>query len=451
MTGTVSGALGRPRIGSPSLRGSGTTPPPPPSLPHRAGNSPSVFSGREGSTFSRRGETITSPPQAELDLFAHHCRQFYLSPSPPEASATFISNKLASLPPSHRAAYTRIQSNLRSQAHVHHLRVRISSFHALLATTSPSGSLSLPSRSELSGPRARAERLDRLSDFIKTWNSSGGALLPFFRGLWAVLQIQSRPSPSGAGANRVVWEVDDAVFMESGGPEFLQEAVTIIKGVLGFDDQPLTTPPKLRRVDVNRDRAPSDPFTDIKLPATAKKGSRGPAPPPPPSRRRPSNLEAAPLLASPSSQGALSPLSLSPSSPASPASIDSESENDLAADEADLNRPRFRLWTLPDHISNEELSSLLALFPSFVRCPARLPTPRQSAKDLELGLGEAWTSLSVDGVEVKVPKLDREEDAGVTRCGTGRIWAGNEPRAPGWPGGKWYRFKLWWKRLFGLA
>lgn len=452
-TGVVSVPGRSPRIGSPSLRGPGTPP-----LPNRGG-SPSVWSGREGSTFSRRGETITSPAPADLELFAHHCRLFYLSPSPPEESASYISTKLAALPPSHRAAYTRLQSNLRSQAHVHHLRVRISSFHALMATTAASGSLSLASRSELGGARARAERHERLGHFIRTWNSSGGALLPFFRGLWAALQLQERAKPGGAGSTRVVWEVDDAVFMESGGPEFMLEAVTVIKGVLGFDDQPLTKPPKLRRVDT-RDRAASDPFTDLTPPqpavvALAPKSSRGPAPAPPPSRaRRPSNLEAAPLLAgdSPNSDDLRpvpSPLSLSRQTTPGLLS-DNDSEVDLAADEADLNAPRFRLWTHPVHISNEELSSLLSLFPSFVRCPVRLPVPHQSAKDVETGIG-AWSTLSVDGVEIKVPALDREEAAGVVRCGTGRMWASDEPRSPGWRGGQWYRFLLFWRRLFCLA
>lgn len=176
------------------------------------------MSGREGSTFTRRGETVQSPPPAELELFAYHCRVFYFHPAPPEDSANFISRTLAALPPAHRAAYTRVQSTLRAQAHLHHLRVRISSFHALMSATTENSGLSLPARSELTARRARAERADRLGLFIRTWGGSAGALEPFFRGLWSVLRVQSRGAANrgGAGVKCVVWEVDDAVFLESG-------------------------------------------------------------------------------------------------------------------------------------------------------------------------------------------------------------------------------------------
>ncbi|TXT15983.1 hypothetical protein VHUM_00486 [Vanrija humicola] len=467
----------------PSKDGLGRTPPP---LPLRGG-SPSVLSGREGSTFTRRGEGVSSPPPAELELFAHHCRMFYFSSgSPDDSSAEFISKTLAKLPPAHRAAYTRVQSRLRSQAHLHHLRVRVSSFHALMSSTAANGSLSVPARSELTGTRGKAERLERLRSFIHTWHaSSAGPLEPFFRGLWSVLRVQSRgpPSAGGAGPKRAVWEVDDAVFLESGGPEFMHEAVTIIKGVLGFEDQPLTTPPKLRRVSTlprgdptNRARTFSDPFTDRPKPSAAataqaqrerKPSARGPAPQPPPSRRRPA-APVSPLdspirdnepedreLLLPHGQG-------SPLSRLSAESTDDEelNEDDVAAEEADLNRPRFRLWVFPAHIDDEEAERLMGLFPASVyrgrsgkNMDARFPLtrPGRALKDLELGTGfdSPWQTITVDDVQVQVPKIEAEDEAGVIRSGTGRIWIGAEDRQPGWPGGGWFRFKRWWRRLFG--
>ncbi|CAK9784588.1 hypothetical protein CC85DRAFT_299945 [Cutaneotrichosporon oleaginosum] len=461
----------------------GLTPPP---LPSR-GPSPSVFSGREGSTYSRRNETITSPPPEGLELFAHHCRLFFFSTTPPEASQAYISATLAKLPPAHRAAYTRVQSQLRSEAHLHHLRVRISSFHALLSSTISNGSLSLPARSDLGSARARSERAERLDHFIRTWGtSSTGPQLPFFRGLWGALRVQSRgPSCGGAGVRRVVWEIDDAVFLESGGPEFMSEAVAVLKGILGFEDQPLSTPPKLRRVipgpstpddNDSRARAGSDPFTDKRTlgapaPQPRKTSGRGPAPPPPPSRRKASpNLDDAPSSPplSPNSPGdreallggaSRSPLGLTAMVADDKDSIDSRSF-DLGEEEADLNRPRFRLWTFPAHIADDEAESLMALFPRFVgrtvdpRIKASTPAPRD--KDLELGLvsgvaSDVWSTLSVDGIEVRTPRPEREDEAGVVRCGTGRMWAGGADRRAGWEGGTWFRFKRWWRRLFGLA
>lgn len=460
----------------------------------------------------------------DLEIFAHHCRLFYFSSSPPEESATYVSAALAKLPPAHRAAYTRLQSQLRSEAHIHHLRVRISSFHALLASTLSNGSLSLPARSDLGSARARAERMERLDHFIRTWgSSSSGPQLPFFRGLWGVLRVQSRGAKrGGAGPRRVVWEIDDAVFLESGGPEFMHEAVAVLKGILGFEDQPLTTPPKLRRVGNSpagkddhdsRRRAGSDPFTDLRTPGdppiapTPRKTSgRGPAPPPPPSRRKvspsqPQSVQAeprwredgapvSPLLSpncvspapSPDIEGLgrvtsedrelllpgrppRSPLALSPLVAGDGDSIDSRSV-DLDTEEADLNRPRFRLWTFPAHIADDEADALISLFPRFVGREragrsidprlklASTPAPRD--KDLELGLvsgmtADVWSTISVDGIEVRIPRPEREDEAGVVRCGTGRLWAGGDDRRAGWEGGAWFRFKRWWRRLFCLA
>lgn len=309
----------------------------------------------------------------------------------------------------------------------------------------------------------------------------------------------------------------------------MHEAVAVLKGVLGFEDQPLTTPPKLRRVVVpagrsedqdqdSRRRAGSDPFTDKRTPGeltppvapTPRKASgRGPAPPPPPSRRKVSptpqplsdqaeprwrdgGMPVSPILLSPGLESPVpspdidaslgrvrsedrelllpgrqtrSPLALSPMAASDGDSIDSRSV-DLDTEEADLNRPRFRLWTFPAHIADDEADALVSLFPRFVGReragksidprlkPQTTPAPRD--KDLELGLcsgttADVWSTISVDGVEVRIPRPEREDEAGVLRCGTGRMWAGGDDRRAGWEGGTWFRFKRWWRRLFGLA
>lgn len=383
---------------------------------------------------SRRGE-LSSPPPAELEQFASACRTFYFSLTPPEGAADAISRILANLPPAHRATYTRLQSQLRSQAHLHHLRVRISTLHALLSATSPGGSLSHAARAEPGGARARAERFERASHFVRTWGAASGGLEPFFRGLWSVIRVQSRPR-GGAGEKRVVWEVDDAILLESGGPEFMHEAVTTLKGVLGFEETALEAPPVMRRHsgigappspgpaevqgDGERDRSGSDPFTDKKR-----------APPPPVSRR-------ARLAANPT-----------------PLDVDAD---EAAAEEADLNRPRFRLWVFPPYITDEEAEDLLALFPVFrtrgKKADARFPASSgsRSEKALEEGMGaggERWRQTQVEGQTLLTPREECEDALGVLRSGTGRMWAGDERRDDGWMGGRWFRFKRWWRRLFG--
>lgn len=416
-------------------------------IPGRA--SPSVFSGREGSIISRRGE-LHSPPPAELEQFAALCRAFYFSLTPPEGAADAISRTLANLPPAHRATYTRLQSQLRSQAHLHHLRVRISTLHALLSATQPGGSLSPSARADPAGPRARAERFERAAHFVRTWGAASGGLEPFFRGLWSVIRVQSRPK-RGAGAKRVVWELDDAILLESGGPEFMHEAVTTMKGVLGFEERALEAPPVLRRYSGyssspstpstpttpttptpgpgaragaaqrdERDRSGSDPFTDKKRP---------PPPPVPVSRRARLAAEAASLM---------------------PLDVD-----EAAAEEADLNKPRFRLWVFPAHISDEEAEDLLALFPVFrtrgKKADARLPKPTGiSEKTMEEGAaGERWRQTQIEGQTLLTPREECEDALGVLRSGAGRMWAGEEQRVEGWGGGRWFRFKRWWRVLFG--
>ncbi|WWC96562.1 hypothetical protein V866_003430 [Kwoniella sp. B9012] len=450
-------------------------------------------------------------------------------------------------------------SSLRSLAHLHHLRLRISSFHALISSTVSSASLSPLSRQDLVSPRARSERSEKAKKFISTWcTSKTGGVEPFFRGLWGALRAQSRGGVSrgGGGPTRVVWEIDDAVFLESGGNEFMHEAVTFVKGVLGFEDQPLTSPPKLRRIRTlprsysetrsrpaprpsphkapveydnqeelaasppnrsrsrssdSRSRAISDPFTD------ARPNRRGPAPPPPPSRRHPSTSATltSKTIPNPLQRGSSDDMVPSPN-PESPLLVhdpeveisanghnrppvpprisedrvhllgrrpmsdtsdhgsgsfaqpavqpleeddeDEPTEDDIAAEEADLNKPRFRLWIFPAHISDQESEHLQSLFPRFIgaKGDVRFPfvRPGHGVKAMEQARWDAIAVGNIDDTEpkvVRVPKVEIEDEEGVLRCGTGRMWVGGDPRRPGWQGSKWFRFKRWWRRLFGMG
>jgi len=374
------------------------------------------------------------------------------------------------------------------------------------------------------------------------------------------------------------------VFLESGGAEFMQEAILMLKGVLGFTDQPLTTPPKLGRirtiprsysrgvdawppprnqypsspgpeedkevllheepitvnppsahrtntVDENsfsRSRATSDPFLDPRRgisPVKAQTGCdasiRPPRPyksdplqnasasiPPPvisetndsigspdspllPYSPEPSSvrriLEAAadrinhheaasalpdvmydgarPLLVSHRTRSEGVTQSIDPlSHPVSRLPMASEdedddlSEDDIATEEAELNRPRFRLWTFPRHIMDDEAEGLMDLFPKFISAgqkgglkDARFPfvRPGRGLKDLESD-GDGWDSIALTGDHIaRIPKVECEDGEGVIRSGTGRMWVGLDIRDDGWEGSAWFRFTRWWRHIFG--
>jgi hypothetical protein len=73
------------------------------------------------------------------------------------------------------------------------------------------------SRADPRGALARKERLERFERFVKSWCTMGmPGTKPFFEGLWAVMRLSVLPEHlGGAGAHRIEWEIDDAVFKES--------------------------------------------------------------------------------------------------------------------------------------------------------------------------------------------------------------------------------------------
>ncbi|WP_233610499.1 hypothetical protein, partial [Corallococcus sp. AB049A] len=55
---------------------------------------------------------------------------------------------------------------------------------------------------------------------------------PFFEAFWAVMRLQVLSTElGGAGARRIEWEIDDAVFKEAAGKDFMLEAIDVLKGV----------------------------------------------------------------------------------------------------------------------------------------------------------------------------------------------------------------------------
>jgi hypothetical protein len=358
-----------------------------------------------------------------------------------------MTQTLTHLPPSQRAPFSRLQASIRSAYHANVNARRTAEFQAHLAATQPGGSLLPHSRSNPSGQVAMKERYDRLDRFVRTWCTMGmPGTLPFFEALWAVMRLQVVPENiGGAGGNRIDWEIDDAVFKEAAGKDFMLEAIDVLKGVLAFEEarsasrpvshfetytsiprphsrtqsQPLPSNGKATAtiVQPKRARAPSDPFLDTpalprSLASTSEQAS--------------ANTTA--LLSSLTSQGT--------DEPPSPVTPPPDTDDPLARAHGDFTddseEEYLRVWSSPD-LPNPEYLSLLNVFPSFI---TRRPLPRfpvtpgnRRPTDIEEGDEEAGEAKQI-------------------RFGTGMMWVSSKERSDGWEGGWWARFVLWWRKMF---
>ncbi|KAI0374094.1 hypothetical protein BV20DRAFT_936483 [Pilatotrama ljubarskyi] len=409
--------------------------PPPPSRPSKA----------------NRSVTPSRPMRSELEQFAEHCRAWYYQQD--DDAGRQMTQTLATLPPSQRAPFARLQASIRSAYHASINARRDAEFKAHLSATKPGGSLMPHSRADPRGPLAKKERYDRLDRFIRTWCTMGmPGTKPFFQGLWAVMRLQVIPQDlGGAGPFRIEWEIDDAVFKESGGKEFMLEAIDVLKGVLAFEEttslsrspstnssvqynafaplspihsrsqsQPLPsesaaptsakkTPPISSRTQTKRPRAPSDPFMDTPaLSTSCSSANTG--------------------LSTASSSAADEPIT-----PRTPnAELDDLFMRAPPGRDFCESDGYMRTWTAPD-LPNPEFLTLLTLFPPFItrNTLPRFPVTRLADRPVDIEEGEV-----MDG-ERKVIKV-----------GTGTMWLGTKRRADGWQGGWWTRFKLWLARVF---
>lgn len=109
-----------------------------------------------------------------------------------------MTHTLATLPPSQRAPFARLQASIRSAYHASVNARRNAEFQAHLSATQPGGSLMPHSRAAPNGQLAKKERYDRLERFVRTWCTMGmPGTKPFFEGLWAVMRLQVVPEHLG--------------------------------------------------------------------------------------------------------------------------------------------------------------------------------------------------------------------------------------------------------------
>lgn len=115
--------------------------------------------------------------------------------------------------------------------------------------------------------------------------------------------------------------------------------------------------------------------------------------------------------------------------------------------EGDVNveslRPRWRTWIAPGNLTDPELISLLALFPSHITkgTPKTTRLPFVGPENARVDPVRALEEARVDGQTTGKGVLE-----GV---GTGRMWKGERLRGEAWRGTWWQRVKCWFSRLFG--
>jgi hypothetical protein len=273
------------------------------------------------------------------------------------------------------------------------------------------------------------------------------------------------PNLGGAGERRVWWEIDDAVFLESAGKDFMLEAIDILKGVLGFEehlsqqanvhnpireqphisvsdyveppDSPLSpaiknmplqaldgkgrrqsqagliTPKTMAILPLNRPRKFSDPFMDS-------------------SRSSPSTSALGTQEDSATLTGASTPLEPSEAPTPDDDTLPPAARSLLSdPDSSDLNVP-LRIWTVPASLLNPEYHLLLAVFPPFI-------TSKQVPR---------FTAVQRPPGGAKALEEGEAAERGELRAGTGRIGISAQLRDHGWQGSLWYRMKEWFKNLF---
>jgi hypothetical protein len=135
-----------------------------------------------------------------------------------EEAGRQMTQMLATLPPAQHAPFSRLQASIRSAYHASVNARRTAEFRAHLAATLPGGSLTPLSRADPTGCAAQKERYETFERFVRSWCTVGmPGTKPFFEGLWALMRLQVVPSRlGGAGGYRIHWDIDDAVFKESG-------------------------------------------------------------------------------------------------------------------------------------------------------------------------------------------------------------------------------------------
>ncbi|PWN32753.1 uncharacterized protein FA14DRAFT_185691 [Meira miltonrushii] len=190
-----------------------------------------------------QSSTTTSSPESIIPITYRDDTNSPSDTVDPTAQLELFKSKL---PKSEQEYFGRLAEQRRSAFHANQAQRRQAYLHSLLVQLPPF-SLSQQDKAHLRSNSARQRRLQDLQTFCKRFcTPSNIGVRPFFAALKRLLEAQS----SDRYGRRLQWLLDDAVLMETGGDDFMQSAVYILKAVLHFEEnKPL-------------DRATLNPFSD---------------------------------------------------------------------------------------------------------------------------------------------------------------------------------------------
>ncbi|KAM0789438.1 hypothetical protein ACM66B_000261 [Microbotryomycetes sp. NB124-2] len=392
-----------------------------------------------GSTSHVHDVSQDQPDPLALQQFAELCRQLYFDKS--AKAAQTIDATLSKLPQHYRTPYAKTMAAVRAQFHVHEQVTKKTAVLETLAATDSGQVVKDVLRVTEGGSQtmrssvAKTIRRNRLKAFVdEHCIKAMPGTHPFFKSLYCAILLQATASDvGGAGARRVEWQVDLAVFAEASAGSWMKDSIELLKGVLGCTEVQIASSQKaMSEAHVNatappapvsaRDRSTSDPFLDPKDRPTKSDQMADPLTPTSP--LSPSLTTESPLLPEPNeAHGA-------------------RSHQTSTADD-------MRVFTLPSYITDPELLALNRLFPDFITSRTRLAMFVDVGDD-GLASGSKPSRHSVVGSQARLPVTTSTSQKVGPHPGHGEVRVSDSVRDPGWRGTLVERFILWIKRLFGL-
>lgn len=176
-----------------------------------------------------RGNAANQPSQAIVKRYTAQY-QNYLSTGDLNEWEQFQKEQI---PSSYRVFFDDLRQMLRLEYHTQHAFERRITLRSLLGQTPPF-TLNQEDIRQSKARSGQKKRYQQFDQFVKRFaTKSAVGVYPFFASLKRILEYQG----SGNVDRSCQWILDDAVLMETGGKDWMESVVWIMKGVLLFTEE----------------------------------------------------------------------------------------------------------------------------------------------------------------------------------------------------------------------